>query len=624
MDKINDKLNDITKLLVVQAEQLNAHAKYKDAEYICTRILGLSESVRWEDWTIELASTLLLLHEKSGNQSAAETIQEFLLRAVHEQGIDEDALSWVSEKLCQNYIKFYDRVNNIALEFGENEWFSAEFARTAVFYRTAALDIDALNRAVTGTGRMLVPEMALQIAVQVGAFSLTSMLIGENDRDINLRDECGKTALHLAVQKGPCELMQVFLNAHADLEIADDGGNTALLLAAGCTSERESEIVKCLLDAGANADARDKRHRTSLHLAARSGTPEIVAILLNHDVEVNDVNIYNETPLFEATENVPSRGVPIARQLLRAGADLMISFTTSGGCLMRAAQLGNVAMLDVFLSCEVHHGTNANLGLAERTMALHTALEGPLATQSACISMLLKAGVTIETKRKGRTALGTALRYGWLAAARQLIEQGADVETDIEGEGLLCYSVRRGDESATRLLLEKGAMQKNHKGESPLSTAIAGSREAIAEMLLKADNRCRLLSDEKGNTVVHQAILQDQEEYGGIMNLLLKDCYGLWPHFNKENSDGYTPLQLAFSLKRFKLAKILLTAQSKDAYNIPYTVIDAALQDAGSLLSLTTICAGDPCFEAFEELKNFWRTLHGDFLGIFHVPLYFE
>ena len=600
---------------MVQAEQLNAHAKYKDAEYICTRILGLSESVRWEDWTIELASKLLLLHEKSGNQSAAEMIQEFLLRAVHEQGFDEDALSWVSEKLCQNYIDFYDRVNTIALECGENEWFSAEFARTAVFYRTAALDIDALNRAVTGTGRMLVPKMALHIAAQVGAFSLTSMLIGENNRDINLRDECGKTALHLAVQKGPCELMQVFLNAHADLEIADDGGNTALLLAAGCTSERGSETVKCLLDAGANANVRDKAHRTSLHLAARSGTPETVEILLDHNVEVNDINIYEETPLFEATENVPSRGVPIARQLLHAGADLKISFTGSAGCLMRAAQLGNVAMLDVFLSCEVHHGANANLGLADRTVALHTALEGPLATQSACISKLLKAGVTIETKRKGRTALGTALRCGWLAAARQLLDQGADVETDIDGERILCCSVRRGDESATRLLLEKGAdaRQENHKGESLLSIAIAGSREAgsreaIVGMLLKADRGCLFPNDRKGNTTVHQAILRDHEEYGGILTLLLKESYVLWPHFITENSDGYTPLQLAFSLKRFKLAKMLLAAQSKDTYNIPSSIIDAALQDVGSLLSLTMICAGDPCFEAFEELRTFWQT----------------
>ena len=179
--------------------------------------------------------------------------------------------------------------------------------------------------------------------------------------------------------------------------------------------------------------------------------------------------------------------------------------------------------------------------------------------------MLLKAGVTIETKRKGRTALGTALRCGWLAAARQLLDQAADVETEIEGERLLCCSVRRGDVSATRLLLEKGAdaRQKNDKGKSPLSIAVAGSRKAIVEMLLESHgiikdslydtcscrielpilhcaignsslpiidmllkaNRDHLLTkDRKGNTALHKAILQDHDGHQVIVDLLLKYC----------------------------------------------------------------------------------------------------
>ena len=609
LGKINDKLNDVTETLIVAAEQLNAHERYKDSEYIYTRIFGLCESVRWDELTTELASKLLSLHEKTGNQSAAQTIQEFLLLAVHDRGIEQDAFNWVTEKLCQNYMDFHDRVRILILEFGENESFSAEFARMAVFYRTATLDVDALNRAVTGSQRMLIPKMALHIAAHVGAVSLTSMLIGEDDRDINLKDEFGKTALHLAVQKGPCELTQMFLNAHADLEIADDGGNTPLLLAAGCTSERGSEIVKCLLIAGANANVRDKRNKTSLHLAARSGTPKSVEILLKHDVDVDSVCIHRQTPLFEATENAPSRGVPIARLLLHAGADLKMSFTEYDRCLMRAAQLGNAAILNVFLSCEVHKGANANQGLADRTFLLHEALEAPLATQDACISMLLKAGVAIKTKHNGMTALGTAVWLGRLAAARQLLEQGADIETKIDDERLLCYSVRRGDESATRLLLEKGAdiRQENHRGESPLSIAVAGSREAIVEILLKADLFCLFFND-GGNMMVHQAIVQDHEEHGGILNLLLKNFYGLWLYCS-EDPRCFTPLNIAVSLKRFKLAKMLLAAQFRDVYYSRYPVMDTALQVVGSLLSLTTIHAEDPCYEAFEELKDFWWTV---------------
>ena len=610
LEKINDKFEDVTQRLKVQAEQLNAHEKYRDAEYIYTQIFSLSESVRWDDLTIELSSKLLLLYEKTDNQSAVEPIQEFLLRAVHDRGMDEDAFNWVTEKLCQNYMNFHDRVKTILLEFGEDESFSAEFARMAVFYRTATLDIDALSRAITRSQRMSVPKTALHVAAQVGAFSLTSMLVEEDDRDINLKDERGTTALHLAAQKGPCELVQVFVKAHADLEIVTRGGDTALLLAARSTSIRGPEIVKCLLDAGANARVSDMWGSTSLHLAARLGTPETVQILLEHDVEVDAVCNRKRTPLVDAIENVPSRGVPIALQLLRAGVGLKISCIRLS-CLMNAVQLGNAAMLNVFLSCGVHQGASANLGLADRTMALHEALEGPLATQGACISMLLKAGVTIETKRMGRTALGTAMRRGWLAAALQLLEHGADVQTEIEGERLLFYSIRRGDESATRLLLEKGAdaRQENDKGESPLSIAVAGSREAIVEMLLKADPRCLYTKDRKGNTALHQAILQDHESHEGILNLLLKYRDDYWK-CNTRNSDCNTPLDLAVSLKRFKLAKTLLAAQFEEH---PFFTLNSletnSLQTISSLLSLMIIPTGDPCFEAFEELKHFCQTL---------------
>ena len=451
LDKINDKLKTITETLKVQAEQLSIHEKYKDAEYIYTRIFYPPESTRWQDLTSELAPKLVLLQEKLGNQSAAEMIQEFLLRALYERATDGDKFDSETEKLCQLYINFYVRVNNILLDSGEDESFSAEFARMAVFYRTATLKIDALSRAVTASQRRLVPKRAFHIAAELDAVSLTAMLVGQDDRDINLKDEFENTALHLAARRGSCQLIQVFLSAHADLEIADGDGKTALHLAAGSTSARGSETVKCLFDAGANANVRDEHYRTPLLLAARSGTPETVKILLGRAVEVDAMSIEKETPLFEATKNAPSRRVPIARQLLDAGANLNIADTLGAEPLLRASQLGDADMMNIFLECRLPD-------LVMRTLALHAAVgERPSSTRERCISVLLNAGADLEMKLEGRTALGTAIPDGKLAAARQLLEQGADVETEIEGERLLYNCVRRGDESATRLLLEKGA-----------------------------------------------------------------------------------------------------------------------------------------------------------------------
>ena len=75
------------------------------------------------------------------------------------------------------------------LEFGENESISAKFTRTTVFYRTATLDINILSRAIIKSQKLLVPKMALHIAAQVEASSLTSILLKEGDRDINLKNK---------------------------------------------------------------------------------------------------------------------------------------------------------------------------------------------------------------------------------------------------------------------------------------------------------------------------------------------------------------------------------------------------------------------------------------------------
>ncbi len=115
-----------------------------------------------------------------------------------------------------------------------------------------------------------------------------------------LREE-GATPFWRAAQSGDTELIQRLLDAGADPHIATDNGTTALMVASGIgwvegvtnewSREHNVQTVKQLLEIGADVNARDLDGRTALMGAAHKGRNEIVRMLVDHgaDMAVRDV-----------------------------------------------------------------------------------------------------------------------------------------------------------------------------------------------------------------------------------------------------------------------------------------------------------------------------------------------
>lgn len=137
---------------------------------------------------------------------------------------------------------------------------------------------------------------------------------------VNVKDDEGKTALHYASFIG-CELVvTTLINAKADVEEVNDGGNGSLMMLA--SGAGDIAVAKLLLEANASVNQKNKQDATPLMEAVLRGSKrfEMVCFLLENKAAV-DVRIKGQgiTPLLIAAQQ---GHVPTAELLLENGADL--------------------------------------------------------------------------------------------------------------------------------------------------------------------------------------------------------------------------------------------------------------------------------------------------------------
>ncbi|WP_426701165.1 ankyrin repeat domain-containing protein [Rhodanobacter sp. Col0626] len=239
--------------------------------------------------------------------------------------------------------------------------------------------------------------------------------------------------LPAAAAAGALATVQRLLELRFAVDTRDDQGASALLRACGAGHR---EMAACLLDAGADPALAATSGVTPLAAAVAARREALVALLLQHEVAV-DQRLPNEaTALMVAT----AMGYPeIAELLLDAGADVNAVDSAGRSALHAAAQFGfehndSLRARRLFDSL-LKRGADINHADSEGKTPLLLLLGAQLRPGSECdathigalVPLLLEAGAKVEhADQRGVTALHACAMHALMPPARVLLSRGAD------------------------------------------------------------------------------------------------------------------------------------------------------------------------------------------------------
>jgi hypothetical protein len=165
------------------------------------------------------------------------------------------------------------------------------------------------------------PEaVPLYHAAMFGLRDLAEHLITEHPEHVNARGGRHETPMHAAADAGHANIISLLIEHGADMEARSTSinGGTPLDLAA---RGRRLEVGQCLLDRGANINARNRRLRTPLIYAVLVRHVEFVRMLLERGATIDAQSISGTTALSHAAARGDTQAV---RLLLEHGADINV------------------------------------------------------------------------------------------------------------------------------------------------------------------------------------------------------------------------------------------------------------------------------------------------------------
>ncbi|WP_288694982.1 ankyrin repeat domain-containing protein [uncultured Brachyspira sp.] len=354
---------------------------------------------------------------------------------------------------------------------------------------------------------------ALMYAARDTNYEMVEFLL-KNGADVNIRDTAGETALYYSIQhdsfgqENAIKILNLLIKYGADVNTKNYEG-TSLLDVSYRISEsfdKNKEMFKILVENGFDLESRIKADRsdydyTPLMIAVYKKDYDMVKYLLDKGANSNTANNEKKTALTIANDYGK---FDISKLLIQQGANINTQDEHGLTALMNAAMIGDYEMVKFLLENGANINTKDNDGNTELYYNIrydHYEKEEMLENAKKIFNLLIKYGADVNTKDNyGASLLDTAYTTE-LALNREmfkvLVENGFDLESRIKGGEHspadydytpLMIAALRNDYDMVKFLVEKGADVniEDDDGDTALDMAENLELREIADILKKA------------------------------------------------------------------------------------------------------------------------------------------
>ncbi|KAI1667999.1 Ankyrin repeat domain protein [Pyrenophora tritici-repentis] len=263
---------------------------------------------------------------------------------------------------------------------------------------------------------------------------------------VNAKDSWGHAPLPFAAENGQLQMVQLLLDAGA--EVNAQGGHYGNALYAASFGGHE-QIVKTLLDAGADVNTQGGHYGNALQAASVRGHEQVVKMLLDTGAEVNAQGGHYGNALYGASDGGHEQ---IVKTLLDAGADVNAQGGEYGNALQAASFGGHEQVVKTLLDA----GADVNGQSGEYGNALQAA---SARGHEQIVKTLLDAGAEVNAQgRPYGNALQAASDRGHEQVVKMLLDAGAEVNAQggYYGNALQAAS-DGGHKQIVKTLLDAGA-----------------------------------------------------------------------------------------------------------------------------------------------------------------------
>jgi len=385
-----------------------------------------------------------------------------------------------------------------------------------------------------------------------------TLLLIEKGADVNVKEtEYEKTVLHGAASCGQKDIVKAAIDKGADINARIRWGGETPLHYAFFNAGRDDddarlEIVKLLVDSGANANIKTKEGQTPIKLAERCGMKACANYMRKHGKKGPVVQVA-KTEYTHITSAAVANRLDAIKYLLKKGVDInqagedgtalhiavrkkytdIVKFLVENGADINKKNRDGMTPLVIAQSKDlmdimkllINKGADVNVKDPwSRSTPLHHAVSKG---DREMVELLLSKGAETKVKTKhGGTPFEFAMDRYDRDIIKLLIKSGADVNAEVRVGFPLLVALNKEDPEMAKLLISKGAdvnitSNSDNSKIRPLHHAVMGGHKDLVKLMLEkgADVNAK---DSAGRTAMGYARYTNAKVRNEITALLRK------------------------------------------------------------------------------------------------------